>query len=140
MATLEFDLLGVPEFVAALEAMDARASLACRNTVRDGAQMIQRQARMNATGRPGPRVRTGTLRRSITIKYPHRGGGGLYEAQIGPTAIYSRRIELGFDGTDSIGRTYHQPPYPYFRPAFQFGTTVAIHRIWRDAVAAAMGV
>ena len=140
MATLEFDLLGVPEFVAALEAMDARVDLASRNTVRDGAQVIQRQARMNATGRPGPKVRTGTLRRSITIKYPHRGGGGLYEAQIGPTVIYSRRIELGFDGTDSIGRTYHQPPYPYFRPASQFGTTVAIHTIWRNNVAAAMGV
>ncbi len=139
MATLEFDLLGVGEFVAALEAMDARVDLACRNTVRDGAQVIQRQARMNASGRPGPRVRTGTLRRSITIRYPHRGGG-VWEAQIGPTVIYARRVELGFDGSDAIGRTYHQPPYPYFRPAFQFGTTVAIHTIWRNAVAAAMGV
>jgi len=40
VATVEFDLLGVPEFVAALEAMDARVDLASRNTVCDGAQMI----------------------------------------------------------------------------------------------------
>jgi Bacteriophage HK97-gp10, putative tail-component len=140
MATLEFDLLGVGEFVAALEAMDARVDAACGATVRDAARVIQRQARTNATGRPGPKVRTGTLRRSITIRYPKRGGGGVWEAQIGPTAVYSRRVELGFDGTDSIGRTYHQPPYPYFAPAWRFGTTVAVHRIWRDSVAAAMGV
>ena len=68
MAALEFDLLGVPEFTAALEAMDARVAIASQQTVHDGAQVIQRQARMNATGRPGPQVRTGTLRRSITIK------------------------------------------------------------------------
>ncbi len=139
MATVEFDLLGVPEFVAALEAMDARVDLASRNTVRDGAQMIQRQAQQNASGRPGPRVVTGTLRRSIRVDGPRRVGTA-WEARVGPTVVYSRRVELGFDGTDAIGRTYHQPPYPYFGPAWRFATTVAIHRIWRDSVAAAMGV
>ena len=31
---------------------------------------------------------------------------------------YARRIEYGFMGTDSLGRTYHQEPRPYMRPAF----------------------
>jgi hypothetical protein len=140
MATLEFDLLGVSEFVTALEAMAGRVDRATGTAIKDAAHVIQRQARANASGRPGPRVRSGTLRRSITIKYPKRGGGGVWEAMIGPTVIYSRRVELGFDGTDSIGRTYHQPPYPFFGPAWQFGTTIAIHRVWRDAVAAAMRI
>ena len=31
---------------------------------------------------------------------------------------YARRIELGFMGTDKLGRTYHQAAQPYMRPAF----------------------
>lgn len=27
------------------------------------------------------------------------------------------RLEYGFDGTDSLGRVYHQPPQPHIRPA-----------------------
>lgn len=30
---------------------------------------------------------------------------------------YARRIELGFMGTDKLGRVYHQPAQPYMRPA-----------------------
>lgn len=31
---------------------------------------------------------------------------------------YARRIEYGFVGQDSLGRTFHQPAQPYMRPAF----------------------
>lgn len=31
---------------------------------------------------------------------------------------YARRLEFGFIGVDSLGRHYHQPPYPYMRPAY----------------------
>jgi len=30
---------------------------------------------------------------------------------------YARRLEFGFIGTDSLGRHYHQPAFPYMRPA-----------------------
>ncbi len=30
---------------------------------------------------------------------------------------YARRIEYGFVGQDSLGRTYHQAAQPYMRPA-----------------------
>ena len=29
----------------------------------------------------------------------------------------ARRIELGFQGKDSLGRVFNQPPFPYLRPA-----------------------
>lgn len=32
---------------------------------------------------------------------------------------YARRIELGFVGTDSLGRHYHQAAQPYMAPAFE---------------------
>ena len=38
---------------------------------------------------------------------------------VGPTVPYGRRIELGYSGTDSKGRTYNQPPHPYLRPAYE---------------------
>ena len=31
--------------------------------------------------------------------------------------VYARRIELGFQGPDSLGRVFSQPPFPYLRPA-----------------------
>lgn len=37
----------------------------------------------------------------------------------GITPAYARRIEFGFMGTDSLGRTYHQPAQPYMRAAYE---------------------
>lgn len=36
---------------------------------------------------------------------------------IGAGTKYARRLELGFVGTDSKGRTYAQAPRPFLRPA-----------------------
>lgn len=38
---------------------------------------------------------------------------------------YARRIENGFSGTDSLGRTYNQAAQPYMRPAFDTKRTEA---------------
>jgi hypothetical protein len=35
--------------------------------------------------------------------------------------IYARRLEFGFYGTDSIGRTFAQPPRSYMRAGFESG-------------------
>ena len=35
--------------------------------------------------------------------------------RIGSTVVYARRLELGFTGQDSLGRTYNQPAKPYLR-------------------------
>ncbi len=57
----------------------------------------------------------GRLRDSI-------GHSGIIETSEGPSIIigtdqpYGRRVELGFEGTDSAGRTYHQQPQPYIEP------------------------
>jgi len=36
----------------------------------------------------------------------------------GTNVVYSRRIEHGFVGKDSLGRSYNQAPKPYLYPAF----------------------
>lgn len=57
----------------------------------------------------------GRLRDSI-------GHSGVMESSEGLSIIvgseqpYARRIELGFEGADSLNRVYHQAPQPYIEP------------------------
>lgn len=41
-----------------------------------------------------------------------------YETGQGFIPPYARRVELGFIGTDSLGRKYHQPAQSFMRSAF----------------------
>ena len=117
---------GVNEFVARLTEMGDRATVAARAAVAEAAGEIEKQAKLNASGRPGPNVVTGTLRRSIGMTSITPWGVGGWQTTVRPTAIYARRIELGFRGTDSRGRHYDQRAYPYFRPAMeQVGPRIA---------------
>jgi hypothetical protein len=69
---------------------------------------VESQAKVNASGRPGPNVITDRLRSSITW------GGQIYQdehglfAVVGSNVHYARYVELGTD---------RAPPYPYLRPA-----------------------
>jgi len=64
-----------------------------------------------ATSGQPPMNRTGNLRRSITGE-KSRKGFGKYEAIVGPTIIYGRRVELGGGNWPSGTR------FPYMAPAF----------------------
>lgn len=109
---------GVEEFASALTRVGERASIASRSALVEIASELEKAAKQNASGRPGPNVVTGTLRRSIKHDPVTPWGLGGWQTKVGPTAVYGRRIELGFSGADSLGRVYKQPPYPYFTPAF----------------------
>ena len=67
---------------------------------------VESQAKLNASGRPGPRVRTGRLRASITWTLG-RDALGLF-ADIGSNVVYAPYVELGTD---------RAPAYPFLRPA-----------------------
>lgn len=79
-------------------------------------QLLTTSVKAHASGRPGPRTPTGDYRRSITGDV-ERKAGGTTVGVVGTTRPQGRRLELGFVGVDSLGRHYHQPPYPHFRPA-----------------------
>lgn len=55
---------------------------------------VQNQAKINASGRPGPRVRTGRLRSSISWRLRVTGTGTLV-ADIGTNVPYGRYLETG---------------------------------------------
>lgn len=96
--------------LAAFDAMLARVRAA-------GPQVVAKQAlALQAAGMALTRVRRGTLRRSWRVEL--RGN----EAQVGPTVVYARRIELGFlpPLSDSLGRQFPRAvPHPYVKPAFE---------------------
>ncbi len=80
-----------------------------------GARM-QAAVRGRATGRPGPNVITGQYLASILYRIEATPGGAM--AVVYSEAPQAQRLELGFYGRDSLGRSYSQPPYSHFRPAY----------------------
>ena len=70
----------------------------------------------SAEGDP-PRVLSGKLRTSITHEVTERGD--VITGRVGTNLPYGRRLELGFFGTDSMGRNINQGARPYLRPAFR---------------------
>lgn len=76
---------------------------------------VKRRASLPRTGPPGPRIITGNYNRSIGLQLGFQGGGPV--ARVGSNAPQARRLELGFNDTDVLGRSYQQPPYPHYGPA-----------------------
>lgn len=81
---------------------------------------VKRHAAMPRTNpRPasspeGPRLLTGGYNRSINRQSTR--SGTVSRTQVGTDDVRAARLELGFHGTDSLGRNYTQQPYPHFGP------------------------
>lgn len=121
--------LGLGELQSAVERGAAQANQAARANVVAASAMLTRDAMDNFEGahrknKPRvpnssqkPNIVTGTLRRSIRGSGVIPLGFGFYSQTVGPSTVYGRRVEMGFSGTDSMGRHYSQPAYPFFGPA-----------------------
>lgn len=94
-----------------------------------GAELLASVSRKAATGfhapgephlpgtGPGPNVALGDYVRSINLTTGYEGG--VATAVVATNAPQARRLEYGFlpPNIDSLGRGFHQPPYPHWRPA-----------------------
>ncbi len=67
---------------------------------------VESRAKLNASGRPGPRVQTGRLRSSISWTLAE-DARGIY-AVVGTNVYYAKWLELG---------STRAPAYPFLRPA-----------------------
>lgn len=92
-----------------------RASLQAAKAVQEFTTLLQTRVMAAASGRPGPRAITGNYRRSISRHV--RLTRVLFIGTVGTNAPQAWRLEKGFYGRDSAGRTYRQPPYAHFGPA-----------------------
>lgn len=101
MTTFVLNPAGLATVLAGPEGPVARDLL--RRAIR-----VESQAKLNASGRPGPRVQTGRLRASITHQIV-RSPAGL-EARIGTRVHYAPYLEFGTD---------RARPYPFLRPALR---------------------
>lgn len=68
-----------------------------------------------ASGRPGPRAVTGDYRRSWHAWYTF--GHNMVIGYAGTAKPQGPRLEHGYVGTDSLGRSYSQPPFEHAVPA-----------------------
>ncbi|MGD0386773.1 MAG: hypothetical protein ABSB73_11645 [Solirubrobacteraceae bacterium] len=130
----------------ALDAVVARVSAAGAVISRRGALIVQSAAQRRL--HVGYGVVSGTMRRSIHTQGPEPRGPGVFATRVGPSVIYARRFELGFFGTDVLGRVYaprgQQPPdrlgsikRPFMAPAVR-ESRAAIGALatsqWRTAI------
>lgn len=99
----------------ALLAIAARVEAAGQQIAQQGAEIVRGAAMRKL--HVGFGVVSGTMRRSHQVTAARLVGPGMWSASVGPTVIYARRFELGFVGTDSLGRRYDQRGRPYFKPA-----------------------
>lgn len=105
------------ELDAMVEGVVFRAGARLRTQVRANASTgshIPGDPHIPGTG-PGPNVATGDYRGSITLETARDATGPV--AHVTSNAPQAFRLEYGFNGTDSLGRSYRQPPYPHWRPA-----------------------
>lgn len=105
----------VTTVAASFLASGPRTAREVSQVTRHHGRLLQTRVRAHASGRPGPRAPTGDYRRGIG--YEFNGGAASAQAVVGSNHPQGRRLELGFTGTDSLGRYYDQPPYPHFGPA-----------------------
>ena len=106
-----FGLVGAAELQRTLRDLAKIASPdVLRDAAAEGAKVIKDEAQRIVP------VDTGALRESIDVQ-PLEQSNGAILIGIGSDMPYARRIEYGFVGTDSLGRTYHQSAQPYMRPA-----------------------
>ncbi|MEU0624978.1 hypothetical protein ABZ329_29475 [Streptomyces rubiginosohelvolus] len=102
-----------------LDRAATRVGPAIHRAVQHTGELGRARIRGNASGRPGPNVITGAYRNSWETNTRRLPYGAM--CTIGTNAPQGRRLEFGFMGmTDSLGRTYHQPPFPHVGPAIGF--------------------
>lgn len=104
-------MTNLSEVLAGLQAQETRVDGAVQYAIQMAGLAVERQAKQNASGRPGPNVRTGNLRRSITTSMPIKGFEGRYTITVSATMVYARAVELGHP------KWKPGVKYPYLGPA-----------------------
>lgn len=106
------------ELADRLEHAAMKVRPAIEKAVKHTGEMGIARIRGNASGRPGPNVVTGAYRNSWRPEMTALPYGA--QCTIGTDLPYGRRLEFGFTGTDSLGRSYAQPPFPHVQPALPY--------------------
>lgn len=102
-------IVGARETAASFRAGMVEVEGQLRAAMSDYGQTLTEAIQGHASGRPGPNVITDVYRSSWG--YVVSGSGGSVSVEVGTDAPQGYRLELGYHGTDSRGRSYNQPPF-----------------------------
>jgi hypothetical protein len=108
---------GAQSLAAELAAAATRVETLVPVVVEKAATDLVALTQQNASGRPGPNAPTGDYRGSWRVEEVHDGDPTATSRSAGTDRAQANRLEYGYVGTDSLGRTYDQPPYPHHGPA-----------------------
>jgi HK97 gp10 family phage protein len=114
------EIQGLEEADRALKRLADNVEAAADPATTAGAELIAAEWRRRVP------VDEGTYREGITVQHQRTDDGATALINVrNEAARYAHRSEFGFMETDSLGRSYHQPPAPAARPAFDTGRTKA---------------
>jgi hypothetical protein len=109
--TARIAITNLADVLSGLDATEDKIEAAVQYAVAVTGLAVERQAKVNASGRPGPNVQTGNLRRSITTSKVQKGFESTYTVDVSATMVYARAVELGHP------RWKPGVKYPYLGPA-----------------------
>ena len=128
--TARITITNLSDVLAGFDATEDKIELAVQYAIAMTGLAVERQAKVNASGRPGPNVRTGNLRRSITTSSVQKGFTNLYSVNVSATMIYARAVELGHP------RWKPGVKYPYLGPAARnLSANGTLNRVFTSAFA-----
>lgn len=111
----KFQIKGTEELEKKLKAINSDVSDKIETAIKSGALIVQNDSKKRVP------YKTGTLRRSIHMETVEKSKRNV-KVKVGTDVPYARRIEYGFTGEDSLGRTFNQPAQPYLRPSLDENT------------------
>lgn len=114
--TSNWDVTGAGEFAAMLAKAATQVEVMVPVVVGKSAADLNALVKINASQRPGPNAPTGDYRGSWRVE-PVVQSAQITSLSVGTDRPQANRLEYGFIGTDSLGRTYHQDPLPHLGPA-----------------------
>lgn len=143
MAASGVQMSGYDAWRAALRVKMAAVTRGTRTATRQGRIHLERayklalRRRSHRRGTPTPAPPgeppakiSGNLARTVKGRGPRLVRRGVYMAEVGPTAVYSRIQELG--GDTGRGHRTHLPARPYVKPTNR-AELAAIHEFYRRA-------
>jgi len=108
---VEAEIHGLEELTQDMEKAVAELPSGLESAMGKATLLVEREAKIKASGRPGPMVRTGRLRASIAPEVETVAGG--VRGIVGSVVEYAPYVELG---------TKKSRAYPYLGPAVEAKT------------------
>jgi hypothetical protein len=131
---------GLNQFLAKLDRAQKKAARLPAEQTEEGARFLLTRIRTNLSGRPGmPQPHTRNYWRSWHV-FRKTSSEGFSIHVVETNAEQAKRLEHGFNGVDSLGRSIRQAPRPHIAPAvratrdhYNKSFAKSVSKLWRTS-------